>query len=134
MRGIAPGAARWATNPAGGGTDADIAIAYRNPVGTLCLWLIEHKLTEAEFHACGGFKSNGRKARPDCDCSRSFADIQENKDTCYHTQCVIANTGTSRNGHRELFAAMPGLRNVPSRARPEPALAKPAARPCDRAG
>lgn len=67
-----------------GGTDSDIAIAYRNRAGVLCLWLIEHKLTEAEFTPCGGFKSPGRKTRPDCDCSRGFDEILENKATCYH--------------------------------------------------
>jgi hypothetical protein len=41
------------------GTDADIAIAYRNHTGELCLWLVEHKLTEQEFTACGGAKSKG---------------------------------------------------------------------------
>ena len=36
------------------GTDSDIAIAYRDKQGNLCLWLIEHKLTEKEFTECGG--------------------------------------------------------------------------------
>jgi hypothetical protein len=64
------------------GTDADIAIAYRDHRGDLCLWLIEHKLTEKEFTACGGFKSKGRQARHDC--NRSFADILGNKQLCYY--------------------------------------------------
>jgi len=64
------------------GTDADIAIAYYNHAGELCLWLIEHKLTEKEFTTCGGFKSKGRQTRHDC--KRSFAEILKNKGTCYY--------------------------------------------------
>lgn len=64
------------------GTDADMAIAYYNDDGELCLWLVEHKLTEAEFTACGGFASKGRKERHDC--TRSFSDILKNKNTCYY--------------------------------------------------
>ncbi|RJO73142.1 MAG: hypothetical protein C4523_02030 [Myxococcales bacterium] len=64
------------------GTDADLAIAYVNRDGELCLWLIEHKLTEAEFTTCGGFRSPGRKARHDC--GRTFSAILKNKNTCYY--------------------------------------------------
>jgi hypothetical protein len=64
------------------GTDSDIAIAYYNHQGEPCLWLIEHKLTEAEFTTCGGFKSKGRQ--PCHDCSQSFAAILSNKNTCYY--------------------------------------------------
>lgn len=64
------------------GTDADLAIAYRNDQGKLCLWLIEHKLTEPEFTTCGAFKSRGRQKCHDC--TRSFADILKDKNTCYY--------------------------------------------------
>lgn len=64
------------------GTDSDIAIAYYNKEDELCLWLIEHKLTEKEFTECGGFKSNGRE--PKHDCSKNFTDILSNKETCYY--------------------------------------------------
>ncbi len=67
-----------------GGTDSDIAIAYRNFSGELCLWLIEHKLTESEFTPCGGFKSKDRKNHPSCDCTRSVAEILKDKNACYH--------------------------------------------------
>jgi hypothetical protein len=67
-----------------GGTDSDMAIAYRNHSGELCLWLIEHKLTESEFTPCGGFKSNDRKNHPLSDCGRTFSEILKDKDTCYH--------------------------------------------------
>ncbi len=68
------------------GTDADFAIAYRNHDAQLCLWLIEHKLTENEFTTCGGAKSNGRKlGNYTCD---STAAILENPDLCYyHGKC-----------------------------------------------
>ena len=66
------------------GTDSDIAIAYRNQAGDLCLWLIEHKLTEGEFTPCGGFKSKDRKNHPSCDCTRSVSGILREKNTCFH--------------------------------------------------
>jgi len=64
------------------GTDSDIAIAYYNKENELCLWLIEHKLTEKEFTECGGAKSKGRK--PNHDCNKSFSEILKNKDLCYY--------------------------------------------------
>jgi hypothetical protein len=64
------------------GTDADIAIAYYNHQNELCLWLIEHKLTEAEFTTCGGFRSRGRQPRHDC--RQPFAAILSAKNTCYY--------------------------------------------------
>jgi len=68
------------------GTDADFAIAYRNHARQLCLWLIEHKLTEAEFTTCGGAKSKGRKlGNYSCD---STAEILKNLGLCYyHGKC-----------------------------------------------
>ncbi len=64
------------------GTDTDIAIAYYNPQDELCLWLIEHKLTESEFTRCGGARSHGRQ--PKHDCSKSFSDILADKGMCYY--------------------------------------------------
>jgi hypothetical protein len=67
------------------GTDADIAIAYYDYQGDLNLWLIEHKLTEAEFTTCGGFKSPGRT--PSHACAPASA-ILDNNDLCYyHSRC-----------------------------------------------
>jgi hypothetical protein len=74
-----------------GGTDSDIAIAYRDHAGALCLWLIEHKLAEDEFTPCGGYKSKGRKEHRSCDCTRSFSEILENKNTCYHHDVLHRN-------------------------------------------
>jgi hypothetical protein len=64
------------------GTDSDIAIAYYNHQGELCLWLIEHKLTEAEFTTCGGFRSKGRQPRHDC--HQPFPAILSDKNICYY--------------------------------------------------
>ncbi len=65
------------------GTDSDIAIAYYNHNDELCLWLIEHKLTEKEFTVCGGFKSKDRdKSIHFCD--KSYAEILSNKNYCFH--------------------------------------------------
>jgi hypothetical protein len=65
------------------GTDSDIAIAYYNQNSELCLWLIEHKLTEKEFTECGGFKSKDRdKAKHLCE--KSFSEILLHKNICFH--------------------------------------------------
>ena len=64
------------------GTDSDIAIAYRNQQNQLCLWLIEHKLTEDEFTKCGGARSKGRDARHDC--GKSFSGLLKDKEACYY--------------------------------------------------
>jgi hypothetical protein len=64
------------------GTDTDIAIAYYNNQDELCLWLIEHKLTEKEFTNCGGAKSRRRKDRHDC--SKPYSEILANKNLCFY--------------------------------------------------
>jgi hypothetical protein len=64
------------------GTDADIAIAYYNEKEELCLWMIEHKLTEIEFTTCGGYKSKGNKNKANC--SNNFSEILKDKDLCYY--------------------------------------------------
>jgi len=65
------------------GTDSDIAIAYYNKENELCLWLIEHKLTEKEFTECGGFKSKGRDKSKHL-CEKSFSEIVKDKNLCYY--------------------------------------------------
>jgi hypothetical protein len=67
-------------------TAADIAIAYKNQQGELCLWLIEHKLAEKDFTPCGGATSSDRRAKHDCSCS--FTSILLNPEQCfYHDAC-----------------------------------------------
>lgn len=63
------------------GTDSDVAIAYYNSKNELCLWLIEHKLTEAEFTTCGGYRSRGNKKKENC---RNVAAILKDHDLCYY--------------------------------------------------
>jgi len=83
------------------GTDSDIAIAYRNHQGELCLWLIEHKLTEREFTDCGGFKSNGREVCHDC--NKNFAELVENPSVCYYHDVRRFNYWRITERHRNLF-------------------------------
>ncbi|MBR4296963.1 MAG: hypothetical protein IKT82_02090 [Bacteroidaceae bacterium] len=67
------------------GTDADVAIAYRDTNGNLCLWLIEHKLSEKEFTTCGGYKSEANKQKNNCE-ECDFANISSHPETCYYHQ------------------------------------------------
>ncbi len=68
------------------GTDADIAIAYYDKEDNLCLWLIEHKLTEKEFTTCRGAKSKGFNFLIHS-CKPSSA-IVKNPNLCYyHSAC-----------------------------------------------
>lgn len=70
---------------AAAGTDADIAIAYYDQDGALCLWMIEHKLTEKEFTTCGGARSKGRSARHAC---QPASEVMEDNRLCYyHSGC-----------------------------------------------
>jgi hypothetical protein len=67
------------------GTDADFAIAYHDQQGDLCLWLIEHKLSETEFTTCGGYKSKGRTEVHHC---RPASAVLDNPGLCYyHSKC-----------------------------------------------
>jgi hypothetical protein len=83
------------------GTDADMAIAYYNHYGMLCLWLIEHKLAEPEFTTCGGFKSKGRQERHDC--TRSFSEILKNKGTCYYHDVCKYTYWNVTEANRDFF-------------------------------
>jgi len=84
------------------GTDCDIAIAYYNHENELCLWLIEHKLTEDEFTRCGGAKSP--RKRTSHDCSKSFTEILENKDTCFYHHMSKYEYWNITDVHQEFFA------------------------------
>ncbi len=66
------------------GTDADIAIAYYNTNKQLCLWLIEHKLTEKEFTECGAYKSNANDHKEQCK-TCSMSNLLRNPELCYYT-------------------------------------------------
>ena len=63
------------------GTDSDVAIAYYDINGKLCLWLIEHKSTENEFTTCGGFGSYKNKRKELC---RDAKLIVKDNSNCYY--------------------------------------------------
>jgi hypothetical protein len=84
------------------GTDSDIAIAYFNNNHELCLWLIEHKLTEQEFTECHGSTSSGKK--PQHDCSKSFSDIINNKNYCYYHNIRQFRYWDITERHQDFFA------------------------------
>ena len=67
------------------GTDADFAIAYFDQDGALCLWMIEHKLTEKEFTICGGARSKGRSTQHSCQPASSV--MHDNRLCYYHSGC-----------------------------------------------
>lgn len=81
------------------GTDSDIAIAYYDTGGALCLWLVEHKLTEAEFTTCGAYRSKANATKPQCDRPASVYDRGRN---CYYT-------GTRKFAYWPLTAKHDGL-------------------------
>ncbi len=65
------------------GTDADVAISYYNVNNELCLWLIEHKLSEKEFTECGAYKSKANEHKENCT-NRSLAIIADEPQKCYY--------------------------------------------------
>jgi len=83
------------------GTDSDIAIVYYNKKSELCLWLIEHKLTEEEFTECNGYKSKGRKENHDC--SKSFSEIIKRKNYCYYHDIRKFKYWEIAEKHRDFF-------------------------------
>ncbi|MEI6521785.1 MAG: hypothetical protein WCO98_17395 [bacterium] len=84
------------------GTDTDIAIAYYNHQGELCLWLIEHKLTENEFSVCGAYKSKSRKAKHDC--GKSYSEILKDKNCCYYHDMRKFNYWNITDANQAFFA------------------------------
>ena len=87
------------------GTDSDVAIAYYNTKDELCLWLIEHKLTEQEFTVCGGYKSKGNDEEGKEKCRTcSMEDILNNPDVCYyHRVCKYNYWNIIKNGGAEFY-------------------------------
>ena len=64
------------------GTDSDIAISYFDTNNELCLWLIEHKLTEDEFTTCGGYRSKRNSKKELC---KDGSSILTDSTNCYYT-------------------------------------------------
>lgn len=97
---------------ASSGTDSDIGIAYRNHQNELCLWLIEHKLTEKEFTTCGAAKSKNRdNSRHKC--SVTFSEIVANKHLCYYHDVRKNNYWSITEKHQSFFANHHTLRTCP---------------------
>ncbi len=96
------------------GTDSDIAIAYYNTEDKLCLWLIEHKLTEAEFTECGGYKSKSRNSSHDC--SKSFGELIANKDSCYYHSAKRYNYWNITGSNQSFFANAAQFTGCPFRS------------------
>lgn len=65
------------------GTDADVAIAYYNNEDKLCLWLIEHKLSEKEFTICGAYTSEANSCKENCTLC-TLIDIAHNPKKCHY--------------------------------------------------
>ncbi len=93
------------------GTDSDIAIAYYNYQDELCLWLIEHKLTEKEFTACAAAKSQRRRAGHDC--SKPFSEILENKKLCFYHDVNKYNYWMITEANQGFFANHAGQARCP---------------------
>jgi hypothetical protein len=94
------------------GTDSDIAIAYYNNENELCLWLIEHKLTEGEFTECGGFKSKGRDKTKHI-CEKSFNDILESKNLCYYHDVSKYKYWEITDNNKSFFQNVNGINECP---------------------
>ena len=95
------------------GTDADIAIAYTNHQGELCLWLVEHKLTEKEFTTCGGYNSRGRAVRHVC--ASSFSTILQDKNLCYYHDKCRFHYWDITEANQAFFANPPSATDCPFR-------------------
>lgn len=67
----------------GAGTDADVAIAYYNMEDKLCLWLIEHKLSEKEFTKCGAYTSEANSYKENC-IQCTLVDIANSPKKCHY--------------------------------------------------
>ena len=82
------------------GTDSDIAIAYRDKDGVLCLWLIEHKLTEAEFTTCGGYKSKRNQDQERC---KHGAQVVSDPNMCHYQSACGYTYWDITQANRDLF-------------------------------
>jgi len=97
------------------GTDSDLAIAYYNYENELCLWLIEHKLTEREFTECGAYKSKGRDKTKHL-CSKSFSEIIQNMNLCYYHDVRKNNYWKITKNHKSFFKNRIDISSCPFRS------------------
>ena len=87
---------------ANSGTDSDIGIAYYNKKEELCLWLIEHKLTEKEFTVCGGARSDNNLCKSNC--LKPAKDILNDNNLCYYSAFKGTNYWTLTKENTNTFA------------------------------
>lgn len=67
------------------GTDADFALSYIDNKDNHCLWLVEHKLTEAEFTQCN-VVHNGKHPEEKKLCENLLINsLLDNPEKCYYT-------------------------------------------------
>jgi len=83
------------------GTDSDIAIAYYNNHNELCLWLIEHKLTEKEFTTCGGYRTRFNNHKESC--NNSFTTILAKKELCHYHRVNKYQYWNLTDANKDLF-------------------------------
>lgn len=83
------------------GTDADVAIAYFNSNDELCLWLIEHKLSEKDFTECGAYKSKANTFKENCK-KYNLTSLSCMPQECYYHSKNI-NTGIFSIGIGKIF-------------------------------
>lgn len=99
------------------GTDSDVAIAYYNTSNDLCLWLIEHKLTEREFTTCGAYRSSGNNAEGRSTCHRcSISEILDDPTLCYyHRESKYNYWSIMKDGAAEFYCGSYGGNGCPFR-------------------
>jgi hypothetical protein len=73
------------------GTDVEIAIAYYDKDENFKLWFIEHKLSENEFTAFGGYRSKNNKFERNCD--NTLAILHDLNKCFHHRETRIFYTG-----------------------------------------
>ena len=96
------------------GTDADIAIAYRNQDNELCLWLIEHKLGEKEFTDCGGYEAR-REHGSDRLCAISYKDIMEDHGHCYYNSVRHTKYWEITSNNKDIYTPCNSYETCPFR-------------------
>jgi len=69
----------------GAGTDSDFAVTYYDKDGHLCLWLIEHKLTEQGFTRCGGYRSRANRFPANCNSIDAKTVMLNSGSLCYYS-------------------------------------------------
>lgn len=99
----------------GAGTDADVAIAYYNKEDKLCLWLIEHKLSEREFTVCGAYKSDANESKDNCT-KCNLMEIANDPQKCYYHKLKYKYWDIFKNNQDRFKGAVAGIKGCPFRS------------------